>query len=97
MFYQHSYIKRLEQEIRLAQQAKNIDNDNIRDILHELSQVKMESEATSSRQFVAGVIEAITKPERYSEIWHSGYDRGVSVQQYADQIGVKTYTEKKDK
>lgn len=94
VLYQYFYINRLEQEVRLAQKAKDIDSDNIRDILYELNQAKTENQFLGSKQFVAGVVEAIAKPERYSEIWHSGYDRGASVQQYADQVGARIYTEK---
>jgi hypothetical protein len=87
--FQNYEINRLHQEIRLAQQAKQIDSDQIRDLMYTLTNSKMEQESIGNRQFVAGVVEAVTKPDHYSEIWHNGYDRGTAIQQYADSLDKK--------
>jgi hypothetical protein len=89
VIFQNYQISRLDQEIRLAQQARQIESDQIRDLMYALSNAKVEQESIGNRQFVAGVIESVTKANHYAEIWHNGYDRGTANQQYADNLDKK--------
>jgi hypothetical protein len=90
--FQQYQINYLKQELKISEKAKEIEEDQTQDLMYQLTQHKIESEALATKYFVAGVVEAISKPDRFSEIWHSGYDRGSSVQQYADKLNMASYT-----
>lgn len=83
ILFQHQRISSLNQELRITQKAKEIEQDQSQELMFQLSQSKMENSAMATKYFVAGVVEAVTKPEHYSEIWHAGYDRGAATQDYA--------------
>lgn len=85
LLLQHSHTQRLKDEIRLLQQARAIDNDELREALHHLAQARNEQRADDVKSFVAGVAAAVSNPGKYTEVWHAGYERGAAVQQYADQ------------
>lgn len=82
---QWAEITSLKRELRLAEKAKAIEADQIRDLLYQLSQARADVEFAGNKQFVLGVVEAITHPDRYKEVWHSGYDRGTANQKYVDE------------
>ena len=96
VIFQHQQIDSLKQELKLSEKSKEIEEDQSKDLMYQLTQCKIESESLSTKYFVAGIVEAVSKPDRYSEIWHSGYDRGSSVQRYADKLNTTTYTNSSD-
>jgi hypothetical protein len=86
-------IMSLRRELRIAQQACHIETQQSEDLAQQLSQLKAENLAIGTRQYIAGVIDTFSRPEKYSAIWHNGYDRGMATQQYADQLmGSSEYT-----
>jgi len=94
---QHNLITMLKQEISLLERENNIEKEEIRDLLFQLSQNNAEKEAIGVKHYVSGVVDTINKPDYFREIWHSGYDRGSANQQYVDQSKEQTYVELKEK
>jgi hypothetical protein len=94
---QHNLITMLKQEISLLERENNIEKEEIRDLLFQLSQNKTEKEAIGVKHYVSGVVDTINKPDYFREIWHSGYDRGSANQQYVDQSKEQTYVDLKEK
>ena len=95
IIFQFIVISRLRDEVRIAEKAKNIETDQSQDLMYQLTQMKAELEAIGTRQFVAGVVTSVTKPDFYTEIWHDGYDRGVNVTQYAESLNVGANSQRK--
>lgn len=89
ILFQYQQISSLRQELRITQKAKEIEQDQSQELMFQLSQAKMENSSLSTKYFVAGIVEAVTKPEHYSEIWHAGYDRGAATQEYAQYTKIK--------
>lgn len=92
---QYNLITMLKQEVSLLEKENNIEKEEIRDLLFQLSQNSLEKEAIGVKHYVAGVVDTINKPDYFREIWHSGYDRGSANQQYVDQFKEKTYVDLK--
>jgi hypothetical protein len=86
MFFQYQQIDSLKQDLALTQKAKEIEQDQSQDLMYQLTQAKLENESLATKYFVAGVVEAVSKPDRYAEIWHAGYDRGTAVQADAELL-----------
>lgn len=83
IIFQFFLISSLKQQIAFSEKSKQIQTDQIQDLTYQLSQLKTEQQFDATKNFVAGVVEAISNKNYYSEIWHSGYDRGSAVTQYA--------------
>lgn len=87
----HSWIhlqaktESLKETVSLIDQARKIDNDQIRDLMHELRATHQITEAEKTRYFVLGALDHMHQPEHYSEIWHDGYNRGTEVQKMANE------------
>ena len=47
------------------------------------------SEMVGTRNYVSGVVETLSRPEHYEQIWHDGYDRGTEVQIMASKVEKK--------
>lgn len=89
-------------------QSRDIEREIIRDLMYQLEQSRASNSALEQRGYVSGVVESITRPDHFSDIWHSGYSRGVEVQEYANSLDrkekkytgpepVKSDTEKNEK
>jgi len=89
IIFQSFSINQLYQEIRLLEKSKSIEVDQSQDLMYQLTQMKTQLEAGGTQQFVAGVVEAISKPDHLTELWHNGYDHGVSTTQYANTINLE--------
>ena len=94
MLFQHQQIDSLKQDLALTQKAKEIEQDQSQDLMYQLTQAKLEDKSLATKYFVAGVVEAVSKPDRYAEIWHAGYDRGTAVQVDSELLK-SIYTSKK--
>ena len=86
ILFQYQQIDSLRQDLAIMQKAKEIEQDQSLDLMYQLTQAKLENSSLATKYFVAGVVEAVSKPDRYSEIWHSGYDRGTAVQMDAELL-----------
>lgn len=85
-------IAALQRELRIAERSKAIEEDQTRELMYQLSQLRAEKEFSDTRQYVLGVVAAITKPDQYQAIWHAGYDRGSAVQKDVDNPSNAVYT-----
>jgi hypothetical protein len=81
----------LRKEIRISQKAKELTDDQIDELTSAISSLRIEKEAISTRQFIAGLIESFDKDKKdyLNALWHDGYDRGSSVMSYTIQIDEK--------
>jgi len=86
IIFQFFLIHSLRQQIVFSEKSKQIQTDQIQDLTYQLSQLKTEQQFEATKHFVAGVVEAISNKNYYAEIWHSGYDRGSAVTQYAQDV-----------
>ena len=93
---QHHALMTARANNDLHAQARDIEREMIRDLMYQLEQEKFGNELQQQRGYVAGVVDAVNRRDYFSEIWHSGYSRGVEVEQYANEIGVKTTRYTKD-
>jgi hypothetical protein len=94
---QWTWIEHLKQQVELVNQAKNIESDQVRDLMMQLSSAKSDASAAGTQHFVSGVMAAIQSPDHYSEIWHAGYDRGSDVENYIATLDKgKVYTKGKE-
>lgn len=74
---QWSEIKSLNRELRLLGEAKEIVDDQVRDLGMAVTTLTSERDSIATRSFVMGVIEATKKPEHYDGVWHDGYNQGL--------------------
>ena len=93
---QQHHILLLQHECQLRVKAAEIETAQCDDLEFQLAQMRLTKEITDVKQYVTGVVAAISNPEHYAEVWHAGYDRGTVVQQYADQLEISTYTSAKE-
>lgn len=79
MFFEVSSLKR---ELRITEKSKELAEDQIDELMYVVGTLRNEKDVVSTKQFVAGVLEAIDKKEYLSSVWHEGYDRGSNVVTY---------------
>ena len=77
---------RLKQLIELSDKARAIESETIRDLIHSNQRLAEQNASEKNAAYVSGVVTALQKPDHYSAIWHSGYDRGTEVQKFAQSI-----------
>jgi hypothetical protein len=70
----------LEVLVKAGDQKDRIQTDQIRELIYNLQQASQKNETSRNEGFIAGVIDAMQKPDHYMAIWHNGYDRGSEVQ-----------------
>lgn len=76
--YQAWRAEQKEAEIRFLMQARRIDADQIRELMHAAALSNQALEGEKTRAYLAGVTQAQVAPE-LRQIWHEGYDRGTAV------------------
>lgn len=81
--FQWCEIGSLKRELRLAEAAKGIADDQIRELSMALDRVCSQSESVAVKNFVHGVVEAINRPDHFKSVWHDGYNQGMTVFKYA--------------
>lgn len=69
----------------ISQKIREIDANQIRDLLYDLQQMKIELEMSKTRHFVAGVTAATAQPDLRA-IWHAGYDQANAVAATAQTV-----------
>lgn len=92
--YSTQKVETLKQTIELSEKARQIENDQVRDLMYALQQERNKIDSAKTQSFVAGVVDCLQNKDAYQKVWHAGYDRGTEVQMLAQQ-GV-TPEEKKD-
>lgn len=72
--------------LRETSQASNqIYEDQIRELVTDLQNVTAEKNLAKTEGFIAGAVDATSRPDRYQAVWHSGYDRGTENQKEMDK------------
>lgn len=72
-------IARKDTLLDLADRKAAIDSDQIRDLLAEVRNLVSSQSSEKSGAYVAGIMDAMNRPDHYNEIWHEGYNRGQDV------------------
>ena len=78
----------LKREIRILQKSNDIDHAQLSEVLYNLQRLQIEKEFAANRSYIEGVVATISSDERkevYTQLWHNGYDRGTTNQQYLTQ------------
>jgi len=91
--YTSNQTKMLKENVKLTEQARQIEHDEVRDLMFALQEERGKNEVVAAQSFVAGVVDTLNRPDHYQEIWHSGYDRGTEVQKYADSAKPEATTQ----
>jgi hypothetical protein len=81
--YQQNQIEVLKANLSLSDKAREIDADQIRDLLHINQQLNLEKDAFTAQAYVSGALSVLDNKEHIEKIWHNGYDRGTEVQNLA--------------
>lgn len=84
--HQHNQIKSLQLQVQLSDKARDIESDEVRDLMYALQASRTESESKATQGYVAGLIEFQSKPEHYTGVWHDGYDRGTEVEAESNRV-----------
>lgn len=79
--YQWTEIQSLRREIRLLNEAKDILEDQSRDLAMTVTKLTSENDSVATKNFVLGVVSANKSPELYNSVWHDGYERGTQTNQ----------------
>lgn len=79
-------INNLTERLIVSEKSKEIEKDQSDDLAYQLYQIKMQIQHDSIKDFVSGVGSVIKNPSYYEQIWHDGYDRGVSVQKEQEKF-----------
>lgn len=77
-------IHNLKREIRLLESAKDIVEDQCRELEMSVSVLTSERDSVATRHFVMGVLESSRRPEYYNGVWHDGYDHGMQTYKYTN-------------
>ena len=83
---QYAVITSQRTELSFMRTSGRISEDQISDMMYELSKLRAELETNSTQQFIAGVAAAIERRDEFNAIWHAGYDRGSATQQYVNDL-----------
>jgi hypothetical protein len=98
ILYQNGLIGSLKQEIQISNKIKQIDEDQIRDLLYEINKINTDTQTIAVTNYVSGVVDSINKKDYYYEIWHNGFDKGFDNKQMIDDMDKKEFiTNKNDK
>jgi hypothetical protein len=82
---QYTEIVSLRREIRLSETARNLSDDQIQELMYITMRLNSEKESSNTQQYVLGAVEAAKNPEKFNQIWHDGYNRGIATIQYAKE------------
>lgn len=80
IIYQNYRIQILSDVVEINKKARQLDQDQIRDLMFEIQSVKSQNQSIAMTNFVAGVVDSINKKDYYSEIWHAGFSQGMQNQ-----------------
>lgn len=83
LLHQWWEIQSLKREIRLLESAKEIVEDQVRELGMSVSSLVSERDSVATRHFVMGVLESARRPDYYGGVWHDGYDHGVQTHKYS--------------
>ena len=74
---QWSEIQSLRREVRLMGEAKEVVDDQVRELSMAVATLTSERDSIATKNFVMGVVEATKKPDHYDGVWHDGYNQGM--------------------
>lgn len=86
--YSTHKVETLKQTVELSEKARQIENDQVRDLMFALRESQDKDNVRQTQSYVAGIVDCLQNKDAYQKVWHAGYDRGTEVQMLAQQ-GVK--------
>jgi len=60
-----------------SEEARKISNEQIIDMARDIQDLRTQNQTIAIQSYVSGIIEGISEKDRYSEIWHEGYNSGI--------------------
>lgn len=84
--YADNQRKNMEFLLKSYEQRSRIQDDQIRDLIADLENATLKSEAYRSEGYISGVIDSINRKPEFQQIWHRGYDRGVETQMEVEKF-----------
>lgn len=86
LFAMYLENSRLRWELRLSEKTKKIADDQISELMYTNSTIKAEMESVATRNYTAGVVDAINNRDHFNAIWHDGYNRGENTAKLEKEI-----------
>lgn len=83
------------QLVEILKRESKIQDDQIRELTYELVNVTRDLEHAQTKGHVEGILSFMARPEYYSEVWHSGYDRGYDTKIDSYEVQVKEFVNDK--
>jgi hypothetical protein len=82
LYIENSILRR---ENSICRETGDLLRDQMSELNSTVSRLTSERDYVSTRSFVLGATQAIAQPERFGEIWHDGYNRGLGQVSYASE------------
>jgi len=82
LYLENSYLRK---ENRICHSAGNLLRDQISELNSSVSRLSLERDYVATKNYVLGATQALNNPERFSDLWHDGYNRGLDQTQYAKE------------
>ena len=60
-----------------SEESRKISNEQIIDMARDIQDLRTKNQTMAIQSYVSGIIEGISEKDRYSEIWHEGYNSGI--------------------
>jgi hypothetical protein len=79
LYLENSYLRK---ENRICNSAGNLLRDQVSELNSALSRITLERDYVANRNYVLGATQALKEPQRFSELWHDGYNTGLDQVQY---------------
>lgn len=85
LYMENSVLRR---ENVICHDSSDLLRDQISELNVAVSRLTTERDFVATKNFVLGATQAIAQPQRFSDIWHDGYNRGLGQTMYASEIGL---------
>ena len=82
LYIENSVLRR---ENNICKETADILRDQVSELNSAVSRLTSERDYVATRSFVLGATQAISQPEKFGEIWHDGYNRGLGQTAYVSE------------
>lgn len=81
LYVENSWLRK---ETRLHGAAEDILRDQISDLESTVSRLVSERDFVATQNYVSGAVRAMSEPDRFGEVWHDGYNKGLEQSRYTN-------------
>lgn len=82
LYLENSYLRK---ENRICHSAGSLLRDQIMELNSSVSRLMSERDYVATKNYVLGATQALNEPQKFGELWHDGYDRGLNQTQYVSE------------